>query len=87
MTNEQSRREQIFEQRMTDFEALMWNIEKDPWLNPNGCSLTVLDGPVDLENFRSHVTWAVEVVPDDLLALFLPVYEGSVVELKKQLES
>jgi WS/DGAT/MGAT family acyltransferase len=63
MTNEQSRREQIFEQRMTDFEALMWNIEKDPWLNPNGCSLTVLDGPVDLENFRSHVTWAVAEVP------------------------
>jgi carbon monoxide dehydrogenase subunit G len=42
---------------------------------------------VDPEGSGSHVTWTVEVVPDELLALFLPVYEGSVVELKKQLES
>ena len=42
---------------------------------------------VDPQGSGSHVTWAVEVVPDELLALFLPVYEGSVVELKKQLES
>ena len=28
-----------FEDRMTEHEALMWNIEKDPWLNPSGASL------------------------------------------------
>ena len=33
---------------MTDHEALMWNVEKDPWLNPNGASLTILDQPVDM---------------------------------------
>jgi hypothetical protein len=38
------------------------------------------------EGSGSHVTWAVEVMPDELLGLFLPVYESSVVELKKQLE-
>ena len=29
-------REQRFERRMSDAEALMWNVEKDPWLNPSG---------------------------------------------------
>ncbi len=42
---------------------------------------------VEPEGSGTHVTWAVEVVPDDLLGLFVPVYEGSVVELKKKLES
>ena len=42
---------------------------------------------VDPEDGGTHLTWSVEVSPDELLALFLPVYEGSVVELKKKLES
>ena len=41
---------------------------------------------VDPEGSGSHVTWSVEVVPDELVALFLPIYEGSVVELKKKIE-
>ncbi len=42
---------------------------------------------VDPEGGGSHVTWSVDVVPDDLLGLFVPIYEGSVVELKKKLEA
>jgi carbon monoxide dehydrogenase subunit G len=42
---------------------------------------------VDPEGSGSHVTWSVEIEPDDLLALFLPIYESSVVELKKKIES
>ena len=42
---------------------------------------------VEPEGAGSHVTWSVEVQPDDLLALFLPIYEGSVVELKKKVEA
>jgi hypothetical protein len=42
---------------------------------------------VESEGSGSHVTWAVEVVPDELIGLFVPIYEGSVVELKKQIES
>ena len=42
---------------------------------------------VAAEGAGSRVTWAVEVSPDDLLGLFLPIYEGSVVELKKRLEA
>jgi mxaD protein len=41
---------------------------------------------VDPEGSGSHVTWSVAVSPDDLLGLFVPIYEGSVVELKKKLE-
>ena len=39
------------------------------------------------EGAGSHLTWAVDVTPDELLGLFLPVYEGAVEALKKQLES
>ncbi len=32
-----------FADRMTDYEALMWNIEKDPWLSSNIGSLTIVE--------------------------------------------
>jgi len=49
--------------RMTDHEALMWNVEKDPWLNPNGASLTVLDQPVDMERFRRQIRYGITKMP------------------------
>nr|WHW29201.1 putative wax ester synthase/acyl-CoA:diacylglycerol acyltransferase [uncultured bacterium] len=39
-------------ERMSEHEALMWSIEKDPWLNPSGGSIILLDEPVDIERFR-----------------------------------
>jgi diacylglycerol O-acyltransferase / wax synthase len=63
MTQESPRPEQRFAQRMSDAEALMWNIDKDPWLNPSGCSLLILDGPIDVDHFRSHIARAVAEVP------------------------
>jgi diacylglycerol O-acyltransferase len=56
-------REQRFEKRMSDAEALMWNVEKDPWLNPSGASLILLDRPPDFEHFRKQVAAAVVEVP------------------------
>jgi len=50
-------------ERMSDHEALMWNIEKDPWLNPNGASLTLLDRPVDIDDFRRQVRHGVSRIP------------------------
>lgn len=41
---------------------------------------------VDADGTGSHVTWSVDVVPDDLLALFVPIYEGSVAALKTKIE-
>ena len=38
--------------RMSEHEALMWNVEKDPWLNPSGASVVLLDQPLDMDRFR-----------------------------------
>jgi WS/DGAT/MGAT family acyltransferase len=56
-------REITFTDRMSEHEALMWNIEKDPWLNPSGSALTILDGPIDIERFRRQVRYGVANVP------------------------
>ena len=63
MASERPQREQRFERRMSDAEALMWNVEKDPWLNPSGGTLVLLDRPPDIEHFRSQITAAVANVP------------------------
>jgi WS/DGAT/MGAT family acyltransferase len=47
---------------MSDAEALMWNVEKDPWLNPNGGMVTILDRPVDFDQFRRRMANAVAKV-------------------------
>ena len=56
-------REMRFDDRMSDHESLMWNIEKDPWLNPSGASLTILDGPLDQDHFRRTMRRAVSKMP------------------------
>jgi WS/DGAT/MGAT family acyltransferase len=48
---------------MSDAETLMWHVEQDPWLNPSGGSVTILDRPVDVERFRRVVAHAVAAVP------------------------
>ncbi len=63
MADERPPREQRFERRMSDAESLMWNVEKDPWLNPSGGSVAVLDGPIDIEHFRAQIAAAVATVP------------------------
>ena len=63
MADERAPREQRFEARMTDAEALMWNVEKDPWLNPNGGVVVVLDGPIAMDDFERRIRFAVCEVP------------------------
>ncbi len=57
--------ERVFEftNRMTEHEALMWNVERDPWLNPNGAVLTLLDRPVDMQVFRRQIRYEISKVP------------------------
>jgi len=52
-----------FDRRMSDQEALMWNIEKDPWLNPNGAALMVLDRPVDVGVMEAKIRYGLSRVP------------------------
>ena len=56
-------REQRFERRMTDAEALMWNVEKDPWLNPSGGAISIHDRMIDVEHLRKQLAATVVAVP------------------------
>ncbi len=63
MVMETQEREQRFEHRMSDSEALMWNIEKDPWLNPSGAAITILDRPLDVDHFMQTMRAATAAMP------------------------
>jgi diacylglycerol O-acyltransferase / wax synthase len=49
--------------RMSDLEALMWTLEKDPRLSSSIASLTILDRPPDRVRLRSRLALAVQGVP------------------------
>jgi WS/DGAT/MGAT family acyltransferase len=51
--------ELTFERRMSDAEALMWTVEKDPWLSSTFGVVSVLERPLDLELFRARMRAAV----------------------------
>src|SRR5262245_48201278 len=63
MTEDRSGPEMHFGRRMSDAEALMWNVEKDPWLNPNGAIISLLDQPPDAELFAGRLRYAVANIP------------------------
>lgn len=48
---------------MSDVEALMWNIEKDPHLSSTFANVTLLDRPADLDRFRRRMARAVHTIP------------------------
>jgi WS/DGAT/MGAT family acyltransferase len=52
-----------FEHRMSPGEALMWNVERDPWLNPNASSVSFVEGQCDFEQLRRWVAAMVADVP------------------------
>jgi len=51
------------ERRMSDVEALMWNLEKDPYLASSFANVTLLDQPPDPDRLRARLAHAVNVVP------------------------
>lgn len=52
-----------FDREMSDAEAMMWRIERDPWLAPSGGSITIFDRPIDVARFRRLMAHAVSEVP------------------------
>jgi len=60
---DQREREMRFSDRMSDEEALMWNIEKDPWLNPSGGAVSILQGRIDPDHFRRTIRAAIVKMP------------------------
>jgi WS/DGAT/MGAT family acyltransferase len=68
---------------MSGAEALMWNIERDPWMAPSGGSLTLFDRPLDEDRFRRLMRHAVVNIPrlhqrvvDPLTPLGTPRWEA-----------
>lgn len=56
-------REMRADRRMSDVEALMWNLEKDPHLSASIANVTVLDRVPDLERLRTRLAHAVTMIP------------------------
>jgi WS/DGAT/MGAT family acyltransferase len=52
-----------FAQRMTEAEALMWNVEKDPWFSSNIGTLLVCDRPLDDTLLRRRMAAASVDIP------------------------
>src|SRR4051812_4227999 len=51
------------DRRMSDVEALMWNLEKDPYLASSFANVTILDQAPDVENLRRRLEAALVRVP------------------------
>lgn len=58
-----SDREMRNDRRMTDVEALMWNLEKDPHLSASIANVTVFDGPPEPDRLRARMERAAAMVP------------------------
>ncbi len=52
-----------FEDRMSDADALMWSIEKDPMLRSTITTAVVLEGPVDLDRLQRTFERASRMIP------------------------
>ena len=49
--------------RLSDFEALLWTLERDPQLASGFANITLLDRPADLERMRMRMARAAAVIP------------------------
>src|SRR3954454_1685837 len=56
-------REVRSDRRMSDVEAMMWNVEKDPFLSSTFGTVTVLDRPVDIDRLRRRLLHMVRRMP------------------------
>jgi hypothetical protein len=48
---------------MTDVEALMWTLEKDPHLSSTFANITILDRTPDVDRLRHRMERALSIVP------------------------
>ena len=55
--------EQQPDNRMSDVEALMWNLEKDPHLSAAFSNVTIFDQPPDYDRLRARLLQASRAVP------------------------
>ena len=67
-----------------DTRRISYSIVESPMNNLTSHLVTIA---IEAEGNGTHLTWSVDVEPDDLLPLFQGIYEGAVVSLKEKLES
>ncbi len=70
------RRELDLEPQMSTAEALMWRVGSDPWLDPSGSLLAILDQPADIDHLKAKLAFGVTEIP----RLAERVVEGSRIE-------
>jgi WS/DGAT/MGAT family acyltransferase len=51
------------DRHMSDVEALMWNLEKDPFLSSTFANVTILDQAPDVDRLRRRMLRALQLVP------------------------
>lgn len=56
-------RELRFEHKMSDAEAMMWNVEHDPRLSSNIGAITICDAPINFADLRARIAGAVADIP------------------------
>jgi diacylglycerol O-acyltransferase / wax synthase len=52
-----------FDKKMSDAEALMWRLEKDPYLSSGFANLSILDRPPEMDRLRRRFDRTTRVVP------------------------
>jgi carbon monoxide dehydrogenase subunit G len=67
-----------------DARRIAYSVIESPMDNLESHLATIA---VRAEGAGSHITYSVEVVPDELLGLFLPMYEGALRSIKSRLEA
>lgn len=51
------------ERRMSDVEAMMWNLEKDPFLSSTFGAISILDRPPDYDRLAARMEYVLSTVP------------------------
>jgi carbon monoxide dehydrogenase subunit G len=67
-----------------DTRTLAYSVVESPMGNLESHLATI---HVEPEGEGARITYDVEVMPDELVGLFQPVYEGALTEMKKKFES
>src|SRR5687768_3922196 len=53
----------VFDRRMSDSDALMWRIEKDPQLRSTVGMVTLLDRPPDMDRLLGKLDYGMRTIP------------------------
>jgi len=66
-----------------DSRTIAYSLIEAPIPNLESHTATISVAPA---GSGSKITWAVDVAPDELLGIFLPIYEGSIGAIKQKVE-